>query len=64
MSDEAAAPRKRAGYGVKLVRGPFVRLSPHPDSCATEEQFLRYAAACHRRGERLAAGILTCRYVG
>jgi len=57
VSDAAGAPRKRAGYGVKLVRGPFVRLPPHPQACGTDDQFLRFAAACRDRGERLAADL-------
>jgi DNA (cytosine-5)-methyltransferase 1 len=39
------------------VRGPFVRLAPHPEACETEEQFLRYVAVCRNRGERLAADL-------
>ena len=33
-------PPKRA-YGVKLVRGPFVRLPPHQDACSTDDALLR-----------------------
>lgn len=29
---------KKRSYGVKLVRGPFVQLGPHPDSCASERE--------------------------
>jgi DNA (cytosine-5)-methyltransferase 1 len=31
-------------YGVKLVRGPFVRLPRHPLACGTEEELLSLAA--------------------
>jgi DNA (cytosine-5)-methyltransferase 1 len=30
----------RSAYGVKLVRGPFLRLDPHPDHCETVDQAL------------------------
>jgi DNA (cytosine-5)-methyltransferase 1 len=33
-------PAKRGAYGVQLVRGPFVELAPHPQSCETSEQLL------------------------
>ncbi len=48
---------RRREYGVKLVRGPFVRLDPHPNACATEEEFLEYATGCRQRGYRLAADL-------
>jgi DNA (cytosine-5)-methyltransferase 1 len=51
------AADKRAGYGVKLVRGPFIRLAPHPRSCATDEDFLAWATACRQGGARLAADL-------
>ena len=31
-SVKAGSPKKRDTYGVKLVRGPFLELPPHPDS--------------------------------
>ncbi|MDO3704071.1 DNA (cytosine-5-)-methyltransferase [Micromonospora sp. C28SCA-DRY-2] len=58
MADDGGTQR-RAGYGVKLVRGPFVRLAPHPQACVDDEEFLRFAAACHARGERLAADLFS-----
>ena len=51
--------RRRAGYGVKLVRGPFVKLPPHPEHCSTTEEFLGYAAALLRDGRRLAADLFS-----
>lgn len=33
-----SATKTQREFGVKLVRGPFVRLDPHPLSCNTEEQ--------------------------
>lgn len=58
MTDDGVAQR-RAGYGVKLVRGPFVRLAPHPHACADDDEFLRFATACRGRGERLAADLFS-----
>ncbi|TDC84686.1 DNA cytosine methyltransferase [Micromonospora sp. KC606] len=58
MTDDAVE-RRRAGYGVKLVRGPFVRLAPHPEACKDDAEFLRFAAACRERGERLAADLFS-----
>jgi DNA (cytosine-5)-methyltransferase 1 len=58
MTDEGGAPR-RGTYGVKLVRGPFVRLAPHPQACADDEEFLRFAEECRARGERLAADLFS-----
>jgi DNA (cytosine-5)-methyltransferase 1 len=49
----------RGGYGVKLVRGPFVRLAPHPDSCANEEEFLAYAGRLKKAGLPLAADLFS-----
>jgi DNA (cytosine-5)-methyltransferase 1 len=34
----AIEARSRSGYGVKLVRGPFVRLAPNPDACTSEDE--------------------------
>jgi DNA (cytosine-5)-methyltransferase 1 len=42
-------------YGVRLVRGPYVKLPPHPDHTEDETSFLRYAADLKRNGARLAA---------
>jgi DNA (cytosine-5)-methyltransferase 1 len=46
---------KRA-YGVKLVRGPFVRLAPHPNACSNEQQLLTLA----KESERPLAADLFC----
>lgn len=48
---------RKGAYGVKLVRGPFVRLAPHPDSVSGEVEFLAYAARLRNVGERLAADL-------
>jgi DNA (cytosine-5)-methyltransferase 1 len=40
-------PRK-GEYGVKLVRGPFVRLDPHPGHCETEDELFAVAGASER----------------
>jgi DNA (cytosine-5)-methyltransferase 1 len=54
-----ATPPSRAGYGVKLVRGPFVKFAPHPDSCSTEEQFLAHARRLKSEGACLAADLFS-----
>ena len=41
----SAKPTKKRSYGVKLVRGPFVTLAPHPDGADDEGQLL---ALCER----------------
>ena len=56
---QPAAPARRRGYGVKLVRGPFVRLAPHPEACTEPEELLDLAAKLHDRGERLAADLFS-----
>ena len=51
MGDDA--PENSKGkYGVKLIRGPFVQLTAHPDECEDEEAFLAYAARLHAEGHR------------
>lgn len=39
MSDEAITDKGHF-YGVKLVRGPFLRLSPHELACSTEDELV------------------------
>lgn len=56
--DQAADGRRRA-YGVRLVRGPFVRLAPHPDACTDDQSFLDYAARLRSKGVRLAADLFS-----
>ncbi|MGQ0468046.1 MAG: DNA (cytosine-5-)-methyltransferase [Sporichthyaceae bacterium] len=51
------AESKRGGYGVKLVRGPFVRLDPHPDHCEDEGQFLGLTERLRAAGTPLAADL-------
>ena len=46
-------------YGVKLVRGPFVRLAAHPQACVDEEAFLAYAARLKAEGAHLAADLFS-----
>src|SRR5579859_5939129 len=46
-------------YGVRLVRGPFVRLSVHPDTCVDEQAFLSYAARLRADGAHLAADLFS-----
>lgn len=44
--------------GVKLVRGPFVRLEPHPEYCATEDEFLELCRRLRRESDQLLAADL------
>jgi DNA (cytosine-5)-methyltransferase 1 len=46
-------------YGVKLVRGPFVRLAAHPESCDDEQAFLSYTARLRAEGAHLAADLFS-----
>ncbi|MEU4661373.1 DNA cytosine methyltransferase [Micromonospora chalcea] len=55
----AAAPVRRRGYGVKLVRGPFVRLAAHPDACSKPEELLALASRLRADGGRLAADLFS-----
>ena len=56
MGEGAPEGVKGGKYGVKLVRGPFVQLPPHPEECE-EEDFLAYAARLRADG---AAWRRTC----
>ncbi len=58
MGDPTAIDQSRH-YGVRLVRGPFVRLPPHPDACADERELLNYAARLREGGARLAADLFS-----
>jgi DNA (cytosine-5)-methyltransferase 1 len=58
MGQEASKAR-RGHYGVKLVRGPFVRLPPHPEECEGREEFLSYAARLRMDGQHLAADLFS-----
>jgi DNA (cytosine-5)-methyltransferase 1 len=46
-------------YGVKLVRGPLVRLSAHDQACTDEQTFLSYAARLRAEGAHLAADLFS-----
>jgi DNA (cytosine-5)-methyltransferase 1 len=50
---------KRAPYGVKLVRGPYVKLAPHPDHQDDEQSFLFWTAKLRKNGARLAADLFS-----
>lgn len=56
MGDVTAVPRAGA-YGVRLVRGPFVQLPAHAESCTGEDSFLAYAHALKAGGALLAADL-------
>ena len=49
MGDGAVTTRRRH-YGVKLVRGPFVRLPVHPETCEDEQAYLEYTARLRAEG--------------
>ncbi|MCL7458591.1 DNA (cytosine-5-)-methyltransferase [Micromonospora echinofusca] len=55
----AAAPVRRRGYGVKLVRGPFVRLAPNPDACSKPQELFALASRLRADGIRLAADLFS-----
>ncbi len=59
MGDEAKTEPRERKYGVKLVRGPFVRLLPHKETCTDEEAFLTYATCLRVGGARLAADLFS-----
>lgn len=56
--EQQPSPR-RGGYGVRLVRGPFVRLDPHPQACDDRDELVRYATKARRAGRRLAADLFS-----
>lgn len=58
MGEIAPEGAKRGKYGVKLVRGPFVQLSPHPEECS-EDDFLQYAEQLRADGYRLAVDLFS-----
>jgi DNA (cytosine-5)-methyltransferase 1 len=51
------SPQARSGnsYGVRLVRGPFIKLPSHPEHTVEEDEFLAYADRLRAGGARLAA---------
>ncbi|GCD99654.1 DNA cytosine methyltransferase [Embleya hyalina] len=57
MTEAAESPRRP--YGVKLVRGPFIRLEPHPEHCEDALSFLAYAARLRADGALLAADLFS-----
>jgi DNA (cytosine-5)-methyltransferase 1 len=58
MGEGTAAAQDRH-YGVRLVRGPFVRLPVHPETCADDQAFLAYAARLRAGGVPLAADLFS-----
>jgi DNA (cytosine-5)-methyltransferase 1 len=58
MGEVAPEGVKVGKYGVKLVRGPFVQLPPHPEERG-EGDFLEYAARLRADGYRLAADLFS-----
>jgi len=41
--------RKKHSYGVRLVRGPFLNLAPHPDHIDDADAFVKYARAVRKK---------------
>jgi DNA (cytosine-5)-methyltransferase 1 len=58
MGEGVPEGAKSGKYGVKLVRGPFVQLPPHPEECS-EDDFLQYAERLKSDGYRLAADLFS-----
>lgn len=58
MGDSAPEAAKGGKYGVRLVRGPFVQLPPHPEEC-DEDSFLDYTTRLREQGYRLAADLFS-----
>jgi DNA (cytosine-5)-methyltransferase 1 len=54
----AAAVR---AYQVKVVRGPFVRLEPHPEDCSTDDEFFHLCESIRaaQPGQLLAADLFS-----
>jgi DNA (cytosine-5)-methyltransferase 1 len=52
---------RKSYYGVKLVRGPFLSLAPHENSCKSEGDLLALAQQIRRRdpGAKLAADLFS-----
>jgi DNA (cytosine-5)-methyltransferase 1 len=48
MGRQGAKKLATGAYGVKLVRGPFVRLAPHPQSVESVEQLVELACQSER----------------
>ena len=59
MQDEAGAETRERKYGVKLVRGPFIRLPVNDEECEDEEAFLSYTARLRAEGAHLAADLFS-----
>ena len=57
MTEEPGTPRRT--YGVKLVRGPFIRLSPHPKATEDDDAFLAYCEQLRTDGALLAADLFS-----
>ncbi|MCM4084228.1 DNA cytosine methyltransferase [Paractinoplanes hotanensis] len=57
LTDDPAA--KTGFYGVKLIRGPFVQLPPHPDATDDADEMLAFAARARAQGTRLAADLFS-----
>ena len=52
-------PPPHQAYGVRLVRGPFVKLAPHAQHTEDEDAFLTLAEELKRGGARLAADLFS-----
>lgn len=55
MTKPQSKPRKHKGYGVRLVRGPFLKLPPHTDHTEDVDTLVAYAKRLKAAGTPLAA---------
>ncbi len=56
---ESPSKQQGSGYGVRLVRGPFVKLPPHPEHAADESALHSLAENLKASGSRLAADLFS-----
>lgn len=55
MTKPRSKQRKHTGYGVRLVRGPFLKLPPHPDHTEDIDTLIAHAKRLKADGAPLAA---------
>lgn len=55
MATSRSKPPKHTGYGVRLVRGPFLKLAPHPEHTEDVDTLVAYAKRLKGEGAPLAA---------
>ncbi|MGV0656741.1 DNA (cytosine-5-)-methyltransferase [Mycolicibacterium thermoresistibile] len=55
MTKPQSRRRKHTGYGVRLVRGPFLKLPPHPEHTEDADKLVAYSRRLKEGGALLAA---------